>query len=181
MISRNSQNSSYKKNQLMWLEDQDFIPKIINQVDSHLNFCTVDKDFKTLLKKDESSNDPFKEQLNLFTNLANKLSSSQNKASSLKFAKKNLKKLVEDEPKCNICGQIFANKKYIHNHKRFVHGNEEYKCDQCDFKTKRNVYLKYHIEAKHKGVTFDCNLCDHKYIRSNALRSHMFSAWKNCL
>ena len=148
----------------------------INQQEASFNVSQMEQDHESISGQQQTDN--FKDQFNMFTNLASKFNARKNNGFS-KNRKLNIFKLANEVPKCDVCGKIFKDRKYIHNHKRFVHGTEKYDCDQCDYSTKQKVMLKYHKEAKHSGVTFDCKLCDYKACRPYNLTEHIKNVHEN--
>ena len=150
------------------VKDSNIMTTTIDPKESCLNVSETDQD-NIAFNGHQAIN--FKDEFSMFTHLASKLNVRKN--TNFIKKRKQILELVEKEAKCNVCGRIFKDRKYIHNHKRFVHGSENYKCDQCDFTTKRKVMLKYHTEAKHNGVTYDCTLCDYKACRPYRLKDHM--------
>ena len=155
-------------------KDSNITATTINPKEASLNVSQMDRESIS----GQQQTDNFKDQFNMFTNLASKFNDRRNNGFS-KNRKLNIFKLADEDPKCDVCGKIFKDRKYIHNHKRFVHGTEKYDCDQCDFTTKQKVMLKYHQEAKHSGVTFDCKLCDYKACRPYNLAEHIKARHEN--
>lgn len=61
---------------------------------------------------------------------------------------------------CDVCHQVYPNRKCLMTHKQRVHIEEKFACDLCERKFKRRINLVEHRAAKHTGQTlYSCEDC----------------------
>ncbi|EDS31166.1 zinc finger protein 667 [Culex quinquefasciatus] len=61
---------------------------------------------------------------------------------------------------CDVCHQVYPNRKCLMTHKQRVHIEEKFACDLCERKFKRRINLIEHRAAKHTGQTlYSCEDC----------------------
>ncbi|XP_058830508.1 GDNF-inducible zinc finger protein 1-like [Topomyia yanbarensis] len=73
---------------------------------------------------------------------------------------------------CDICHQVYPNRKSMVTHKWRVHVEEKFQCEYCDRKFKRRVTLQEH-RASHTGQRlYQCDLCGMSTNSNGNLYSH---------
>ena len=80
-----------------------------------------------------------------------------------------------DSNKCDICGKVFGKKKYLSQHKKFMHFlKPHFKCDYpgCSAKYKYQSFLNSHKRTVHSLVKVKCNQCNKVFKHQLSLNAH---------
>ena len=57
-----------------------------------------------------------------------------------------------NRPKCEICGNTFADPGKLSRHKKEIHTDKTFECPICGIKVKRKETIKTHIKNVHEKV-----------------------------
>ena len=75
---------------------------------------------------------------------------------------------------CDSCGKSFANKEYLHQHKKIHTGERKVKCKQCEKVFSGTEALGKHVKAIHDKIKDHiCNYCGKSFSQRVALAGHI--------
>ncbi|CAG0897966.1 unnamed protein product [Darwinula stevensoni] len=74
---------------------------------------------------------------------------------------------------CPTCEKVFAKKKYMRNHLRYVHGPKNFKCKYCDKSFKWKHGLESHMYTHCQRGGYECYLCDATFKGPSYLQRHV--------
>mmetsp|Transcript_26774 Transcript_26774/g.79016 ORF Transcript_26774/g.79016 Transcript_26774/m.79016 type:complete len:180 (+) Transcript_26774:400-939(+) len=73
---------------------------------------------------------------------------------------------------CELCGAVFAQSRYLADHRRTHSQIRPHKCDQCDAAFKRSGALTEHKRIHTGEKPFKCDRCDAAFAQAGHLARH---------